>query len=65
MKYPKLFEEFTLNNGVKAQSRIATAPLTLFSSNPDGTINDAEELFLKTRAPKIGLYIWLFGHPRG
>jgi len=31
--------------------------LTLFSSNPDGTINDGEREYLKLRATNIGLYI--------
>lgn len=52
-----LFEKFTLNNNVTVPSRITVAPLTLFSSNEDGTINDGEERFLSERAKGIGLYI--------
>ena len=52
-----LFEKFTLNNHVTVPSRLAVAPLTLFSSNEDGTINDGEEQFLSQRAKGIGLYI--------
>lgn len=52
-----LFEPYTFNNGVKVGSRLAVAPLTLFSSNPDGAVSSAEEKFLSTRAEHIGLYI--------
>lgn len=55
--YQKLFSEFILNNGVTVRNRLAVAPLTLFSSNPDGSINKAEEIFLDKRAAGIGLYI--------
>ena len=40
MENSKIFEKITLNNGVEVPSHLAIAPLTLFSSNPDGTIND-------------------------
>jgi 2,4-dienoyl-CoA reductase-like NADH-dependent reductase (Old Yellow Enzyme family) len=53
----KLFEKYTLNNKVEVPSRLCVAPLTLFSSNPDGTINDEEREYLKVRATGMGLYI--------
>ena len=53
----KLFEKVTLNNKVEVQNRLAVAPLTLFSSNADGTINDEEREYLKLRGTNIGLYI--------
>ena len=53
----KLFEKYTLNNGVEVPSRLLVAPLTLFSSNPDDTINDGERNYLKLRATGVGLYI--------
>lgn len=52
-----LFEPFTLNNNVTVPGRIAVAPLTLFSSEADGTINKGEAMFLSQRAKGIGLYI--------
>ncbi|HAR79565.1 MAG TPA: NADH-dependent flavin oxidoreductase [Succinivibrionaceae bacterium] len=52
-----LFEPFTFNNGVKVNSRLAVAPLTLFSSNQDGSVSDEEKKFLEVRADHIGLYI--------
>ena len=52
-----LFSKVTLKNSVEAPNHLAIAPLTLFSSNPDGTINDQEREYLKQRATNIGLYI--------
>ena len=43
----KLFEKYILNNKVEVPSRLVVAPLTLFSSNLDGTINDEEREYLK------------------
>ena len=57
MENTKIFEKLTLNNGVEVPSHLAIAPLTLFSSNPDGTINDEEREYFKLRATNIGLYI--------
>ena len=53
----RLFEKFTLNNGKEVPSRLVVAPLTLFSSNPDGTINEGERNYLKKRATGVGIYI--------
>ena len=53
----KLFEKYTLNNKVEVPGRLVVAPLTLFSSNPDGTINDEEREYLKVRATGMGMYI--------
>ena len=53
----KLFEKVILNNNVEVPNRLVVAPLTLFSSNPDGTINDEEREYLKIRGTGIGLYI--------
>ena len=53
----RLFEKYTLNNKVEVPGRLVVAPLTLFSSNPDGSINEGERNYLKVRATGIGLYI--------
>lgn len=53
----KLFEKITLNNKVTVPNRLAIAPLTLFGSNPDGTLSKEESEYLKQRATNIGLYI--------
>ena len=52
-----LFEKVVLNNKVEVPGRLVVAPLTLFSSNPDGSINDEEREYLKLRGTGIGLYI--------
>ena len=57
MDKAQLFEKISLNNGTEVPTHLAIAPLTLFSSNPDGTINDQEREYLKLRATNIGLYI--------
>ena len=53
----KLFDKVILNNNVEVPGRLAVAPLTLFSSNSDGSINDEEREYLKMRGTGIGLYI--------
>ena len=53
----KFFKKYTLNNKVEVPSLLAVAPVTLFGSNPDGTIGDEERNFYKQRATGIGLYI--------
>ena len=53
----RLFEKYVLNNKVEVPGRLAVAPLTLFGSNPDGTINEGERNYLKLRGTGIGLYI--------
>ena len=55
--HSKFFKKYTLNNKVEVPSLLAVAPLTLFGSNPDGTIADDERNFFKQRAKGIGLYI--------
>ena len=57
MDKSQLLEKITLNNGTVVPNHLAIAPLTLFSSNPDGIINDEEREYLKLRATNIGLYI--------
>ena len=53
----RLFEKYELNNKVVVPGRLVIAPLTLFSSNPDGSINEGEINYLKVRGTGIGLYI--------
>ena len=57
MEKSKFLEKYTLNNKVEVPNRLAVAPMTLFGSNPDGTISDIEREFLKIRGTGIGLYI--------
>ena len=46
----KLFEKYKLNNNVEVPGLLAVAPLTLFGSNPDGSVSDEEREYLKLRA---------------
>ena len=57
MSTAKLFEKVKLNNGVEVPNRLAIAPITIFSCNKDGSINDEERDYLKLRGTNIGLYI--------
>ena len=43
----KLFSKYTLNNKVEVPGLLAVAPMTLFGSNPDGTISEEEKNFSK------------------
>ena len=49
----KLFEKYKLNNNVEVPGLLAVAPLTLFGSNPDGSVSDEEREYLKLRATNI------------
>ena len=57
MNKSKLFEKYVLNNNVEVSNRLVVAPITLFSSNMDGSINDEELHYLKNRGKDIGMYI--------
>jgi len=57
MSTTHIFEKISLNNGKEVPGHLVIAPLTLYSSNPDGTINDEEREFFKLRATNIGLYV--------
>ena len=54
-KYASLFENLTLPNGVTLKNRFVLAPMTHYSSNPDGTISDQELLYITQRSKDIGL----------
>ncbi|MDU8925029.1 NADH-dependent flavin oxidoreductase [Pasteurellaceae bacterium LIM206] len=56
-KFTPLFTPYTLNNQVEVKNRLAVAPMTHFSSNPDGTLSEEERTFLSNRAQDIGLFI--------
>ncbi len=56
-KYTRLFESFTLPNGVQLKNRMVMAPMTNFSSNPDGTVSDAEVNYYARRSSGVGMVI--------
>ena len=53
----KFFEKYVLNNNVEVPGRLVIPPLTLLSSNPDGTLSDGERKYLELRGTGVGLYI--------
>jgi len=55
-KYQPLFEPFTLK-GVELKNRVALAPMTNFSSNPDGTVSEAEVDYYIRRSKGVGTVI--------
>ena len=57
MNKSKLFEKYLLNNNISVSNRLVVAPITLFSWNVDGSINDEERKYLKTREKGKGMYI--------
>ncbi|MFK9095063.1 NADH-dependent flavin oxidoreductase [Bacillus salipaludis] len=57
LKYAPLFESFTLGKGIQLKNRIVMAPMTNFSSNPDGTVSDAEVKYYQRRSNGVGMVI--------
>ncbi|MFJ7726815.1 NADH-dependent flavin oxidoreductase [Neobacillus sp. NPDC097160] len=57
IKYAPLFESFTLGKGIQLKNRIVMAPMTNFSSNPDGTVSDAEVKYYQRRSNGAGMVI--------
>lgn len=55
--YAPLFEPFTLGKGVQLKNRLVMAPMTNFSSNPDGTVTDAEVKYYARRSSGVGMVI--------
>ena len=53
----RLFSKYILNNKVQVPGLLTIAPITLFGSNPDGSISDEERNYLNNRAKNVGLYI--------
>ncbi|MBT2658035.1 NADH-dependent flavin oxidoreductase [Bacillus sp. ISL-18] len=56
-KYAPLFESFTFPSGVEVKNRIVMAPMTNFSSNPDGTVTDAEVSYYARRSGGVGMVV--------
>ncbi|CAJ1192159.1 NADH-dependent flavin oxidoreductase [Companilactobacillus crustorum] len=66
-KYQKLFDSYTLNNGVEIKNRLVVAPLTVYYSGPDGELTDSARTFWKDRFKGFGMWIIPFTnvHPSG
>ncbi|MFD6209189.1 NADH-dependent flavin oxidoreductase [Peribacillus sp. NPDC060253] len=56
-KYTPLFESFNLGKGLEVKNRLVMAPMTNFSSNPDGTVTDAEVKYYERRSNGVGMVI--------
>jgi 2,4-dienoyl-CoA reductase-like NADH-dependent reductase (Old Yellow Enzyme family) len=56
-KYAPLLEPFTFKNGVQLKNRIVMAPMTNWSSNPDGTVTEAEVNYYARRSGVVGMVI--------
>ncbi|MBV7505344.1 NADH-dependent flavin oxidoreductase [Bacillus sp. sid0103] len=57
LKYAPLFKSFTIGKGIQLKNRIVMAPMTNFSSNPDGTVSDAEVKYYERRSNGVGMVI--------
>ncbi|WP_419880622.1 NADH-dependent flavin oxidoreductase [Peribacillus sp. B-H-3] len=56
-KYKPLFESIELLSGIALKNRIVMAPMTNFSSNPDGTVSDDEVKYYIRRSNGVGMVI--------
>ncbi len=56
-KYQPLLEPLSLRSGITLKNRVVMAPMTNFSSNPDGTVSDAEVAYYARRSSGVGLVI--------
>lgn len=56
-KYAPLFKSFTFSKGIELKNRIVMAPMTNFSSNPDGTVSDEEVQYYVRRSKGAGMVI--------
>ncbi|WP_019413410.1 NADH-dependent flavin oxidoreductase [Paenisporosarcina sp. TG20] len=56
-KYEPLLEPFELPNGVLLKNRVIMAPMTNYSSNPDGTVSDDEVNYYIRRSKGVSMVI--------
>ncbi|MBP2839305.1 NADH-dependent flavin oxidoreductase [Pseudomonas sp. PNP] len=52
-----LFEPVVFAQGMTLRNRVAMAPMTTWSANPDGTVSDQEIAYYRRRATGVGLVI--------
>ncbi|WP_053363196.1 NADH-dependent flavin oxidoreductase [Bacillus sp. FJAT-27251] len=53
----QLFSSYTLPNGVELKNRLVMAPMTNFSSNPDGSVTDAEVKYYARRSGGVSMVV--------
>ena len=56
-KYIPLFQPITLRSGIQLDNRVVMAPMTTFSSNPDGTVSDEEVAYYSRRSNGVGMVV--------
>ncbi|SOC38363.1 NADH-dependent flavin oxidoreductase [Ureibacillus acetophenoni] len=56
-KYKDLFSPLTLPNGVELKNRLVIAPMTHYSSNPDGTVTEDELRYYARRSGGVSAVI--------
>jgi 2,4-dienoyl-CoA reductase-like NADH-dependent reductase (Old Yellow Enzyme family) len=56
-KYAPLLKHFIFKNGIELKNRVVMAPMTNFSSNPDGTVTDEEIHYYERRSEGVGMVI--------
>ncbi|MCM3691347.1 NADH-dependent flavin oxidoreductase [Neobacillus niacini] len=56
-KYAPLLKSFTFKNNVQLKNRIVMAPMTNWSSNPNGTVTEAEVNYYARRSSGVGMVI--------
>jgi len=56
-KYKALFSPYTLPNGVTLKNRIVIAPMTHWSSNPDGSVSEVELKYYARRSSGVSAVI--------
>lgn len=52
-----MLSSYTLPNGVELKNRVVMAPMTNFSSNPDGTVTDAEVTYYARRSSGVSMVV--------
>ncbi|HWI49544.1 MAG TPA: NADH-dependent flavin oxidoreductase, partial [Rummeliibacillus sp.] len=58
----KLFENYTLPNGLSLRNRLVMAPMTTYSGNEDGTVSDAEVEYYARRSKGVGVVVTACTH---
>ncbi|XJZ27825.1 NADH-dependent flavin oxidoreductase [Bacillota bacterium Lsc_1132] len=56
-KYSPLFQPFSFSNGIQLKNRLVMAPMTNFSSNPDGTVSEAEVNYYARRSKGVSMVV--------
>lgn len=52
-----LWEPYTFKSGIEVRNRLVMAPMTNYSSNPDGTIHEDEIAYYRRRAKGVGAVV--------